>query len=76
MSKKSLKSSTVHEIIEEMQEYADKLKKNLKGLRENEVTHPNHIKIKKENIKTLEKKLEEIERSLKKLENLSWVKKK
>jgi len=76
MRKKSLQFSTVYEIIEEMQGYVNELEKLLKFLRESEVTHPKHIEIKEENIKKLERELEETKCSVKTLKNLSWVKKK
>jgi len=75
MSGKLPKFQTVYELIDKMQEHTDKLEKLLKLLRESDVTHPNHIKIKEENIKRLEKELAETKRSLEILKNLSWVKK-
>lgn len=75
MSEKLPKFQSVHKVIEEMQERVDKLEKSLKPLRESKVTYPNHIAIKEENIKRLEKELEETKRSLEILKNLSWVKK-
>ena len=76
MSEKLPKFQSVYQLIDEMQEHADKLEKLLKLLRESDVTHPNHIEIKEENIKKLEKELGETKRSLEILKNLSWVKKK
>ena len=75
MSERLPKFQSVRQLIEEMKGYVDRLESTLKLLRESDVTHPNHIKIKEENIKRLEKELEETKRSLETLKNLSWVKK-